>query len=164
MRNPFAVRRAALADTTLADLARQTTAMAVASASVIDHRTRRMANAGMTPNARDRQEFALMGQEKMDAAVEWTQATMAGMLAIQQTLLDFALQQLFTSAAAIGSILSAKSLAQAHSMLASEMLTNAQSAYDKAAAHLTSTAAQALHPVHSRATANARRLAEINED
>jgi hypothetical protein len=41
---------------------------------------------------------------------------------------------------------------------------NAQSAYDKAAAHVTSTAAQALHPVHSRATANARRLAEINED
>ena len=164
MTNPFALHRAALADTTLVDLAQQTTAMVVASASVIDHRTRRMANAGMTPNARDRQEFALMGQEKMDAAVEWTQATMAGMLAIQQTLLDFTLQQLFTSGAAIASILCAKSLDHAHSTLASEMLANAQSAYDKAAAHLTSTAAQALHPVHSRATANARRLAEINEE
>jgi len=164
MTNPFAVRPAALAGITLVDLAQQTTAMAVASASVIDHRTRRMANAGMTPNARDRQEFALMGQEKMDAAVEWMQATIAGMLAIQQTLLDFTLQQLFTGAAAIESILSAESLAQVHSTLASEMLANTQSAYDNAAAHVTSTAAQALHPVHSRATANARRLAEINKD
>jgi hypothetical protein len=164
MTHPFVVRRCALADTTFVDLAQQTTAMAVASASVIDHRTRRMANAGMTPNARDREEFALMGQEKMDAAVEWTQATMVGMLAIQRTLLDFALQQLFTSAAAIGSLLSAKSLARAHSTLASEMLANTQNAYDKVAAHLTSTAAQSLHLVNSRATANARRLAEINED
>ena len=160
MTNPAAVRPAALPGTTLVDLAKQTTAMAVASARVIDHRTRRMANAGMTPNARDRQEFVLMGQEKMDAVVESTQATLTGMLAIQRTLLDFTLQQLLTSAAAIGSILSANSLVQVHSTLASNMLVNAQSAYDKAAAHLTNTAAQALHPVHSRAAANARRLAK----
>jgi hypothetical protein len=138
--------------------------MALASATVIDHRTRRMATAGMTPNARDRQEFALMRQEKIDAAVESTHATIAGMLAIQQTLLYFSLQQLFASAAAIASVRGAKSFAQAQSTLASEMLANAQSAYNKAAAHVTSTAAEALHPVHSRATANARRLAESNED
>ena len=42
------------------------------------------------------------------------------------------------------------------------MLANTQSAGEKAAAYLTSTAAQGLHPVHSRATANARRLANIN--
>jgi hypothetical protein len=165
MTNPFALRRAALAGTTtLVDVATQATATAVASASVIDHRTRRLANAGMTPNVRDRQEFALMGQEKMDAAVEWTQATVAGMLAIQQTLFNFTLQQLFASAAAIGTFSSAKSPAQVHSTLAFEMLANAQSAYDKAADQLRSTAAQALHPVHSRATANARRLAKLDED
>ena len=164
MPNPFAMRRAALADTTFVALAQQAAAMAVASASVIDHRTRRMAKAGMTPNARDRQEFALMGQEKMDAAVESTQALMAGMLAIQRTLLEFTLQQLFTSVAAIGSIFSAKSLAQAHSTFASETFANAQSAYDKAAAHLTSTASQAMHSVHSRATVNAQRLAKVNKE
>jgi hypothetical protein len=163
MTKSSAIQRAALADTSLADLAKQTAAMALASASVIDHRTRRMANAGMTPNARDREEFALMGQEKMDAAVEWTQATMTGMLAIQQTLLGFTLQQLLTSSAAIGSILSAKSFGAVHSALASRMIDNARSAYDEAVAHLTHTAAQALHPVHSRATANARRLAEITD-
>jgi hypothetical protein len=112
-----------------------------------------------------------MGQEKIEAAVECTQATMAGMLALQQTLLDFTFQQLLTSAAAIGSMLSTKSPAQARSTLASETLANAQGAYNRAAAHLTSTAARLLHPVHSRATANARRLAaggwrlaEINDD
>jgi hypothetical protein len=112
-----------------------------------------MANAGMTPNECDRQEFALMGQEKIEAAVECTQATMAGMLALQQTLLDFTFQQLLTSAAAIRSMLSIKSPAQARSTLASETLANAQGAYNRAAA------ARLLHPVHSRATANARRLA-----
>lgn len=152
-------------DTTLVDLAQQTSEIAVASASVIDHRTRQMANAGLTPNARDHQEFALMGQEKMDAAVESTQAMIAEMLAMHQWLVQATLQQLSASAAAIASLFTTQTpadLVQAQATLASDMLANLQSAGEKAAAHLTSTAAQGLHPVHSRTTANARRLANIN--
>jgi hypothetical protein len=152
-------------DTTLIDLAQQTSELAVASASVLDLRTRQMADAGLTPNARDHQEFALMGQEKMDAAVESTQAMIAGMLAMQQWLVHATLQQLSSSAAAVAALFTTKTpadLVEAQATLASERLANFQSAGEKAAAYLTSTAAQGLHPVHSRATANARRLANIN--
>jgi Phasin protein len=150
-------------DTTLVDLARRTSELAVAAASVIDHRTRQMANAGLTPN--EHQEFALMGQEKMDAALESTQAMIAEMLAMHQWLVQATLQQLSASAAAIASLFTAQTpadLVQAQVTLASEMLATLQSAGEKAAAYLTSTAAQGLRPVHSRATANAQRLANIN--
>jgi hypothetical protein len=153
-------------DTTLVDLAQQTTEMAIASARVIDHRTHQMANAGLTPNARDRQEFALMSQEKMDAAVESTQAMIAGMLAMQQWLVHATLQQLSASAAAIASFFSIKTpadLVQIQETLGCEMLATTQRTCEKAAAHLTSTAAQGLQPVHSRATANARRLVNRTE-
>jgi hypothetical protein len=152
-------------DTTLVDLARRISELAVAAASVIDHRTRQMANAGLTPNARDHQEFALMGQEKMDAALESTQAMIAETLAMHQWLVQATLQQLSASAAAIASLFTTQTpadLVQAQVTLASETLATLQSAGEKAAAYLTSTAAQGLQPVHSRATANAQRLANIN--
>jgi hypothetical protein len=41
--------------------------MMSASAQVIGHRTGRMALAGPAPNARDRREIALMGQQKIEA-------------------------------------------------------------------------------------------------
>jgi predicted small secreted protein len=55
-------------------LAWKTGEMMMASAQVIHHRTLRMTAAGATPSARDRPEFALMGQEKLEAGVESAQA------------------------------------------------------------------------------------------
>ena len=51
--------------------------MMLASAQVIHHRKSRMAAVGATPSARDRREFALMGQEKLEASVESAQAMVA---------------------------------------------------------------------------------------
>src|SRR5664279_4822825 len=56
------------------DLATKTVEMMLASAQVIGHRTGRMALAGPAPNARDRREFALMGQEKIEAGTQSAQA------------------------------------------------------------------------------------------
>jgi len=42
--------------------------MATAAAQTIHDRTQRMARAGLSPSARDRKEFLLMGQEKLEAA------------------------------------------------------------------------------------------------
>lgn len=42
--------------------------MMLASAAVIDHRTRRMSTAGSMPSARDRREFGVMRDEKIKAA------------------------------------------------------------------------------------------------
>ena len=50
------------------DLALKTGEMMLASAQVIGHRTGLMAAAGPKPSKRDRREFTLMGQEKIEAA------------------------------------------------------------------------------------------------
>ena len=63
--NPFSV---------WTDLALNTCEMMVASAEVIGHRAGLMAVAGPIPNVSDQREFALMGQEKIDAAAESARA------------------------------------------------------------------------------------------
>ena len=52
------------------DLAWKMTEMSVASASVIHHRTNRMAKADRVPNPRDRKEFARMRSEKVAAGMQ----------------------------------------------------------------------------------------------
>ena len=61
-------------------LAMKTAEMMLASAQVIGHRTGRMALAGPAPSARDRREFALMGQEKVEASAQSVQAMAAHLL------------------------------------------------------------------------------------
>jgi len=63
--NPFSV---------WTDLALNTCEMMVASAEVIGHRAGLMAVSGPIPNVSDQREFALMGQEKIDAAAESARA------------------------------------------------------------------------------------------
>ncbi|MBC7602191.1 MAG: hypothetical protein H7255_05955 [Ramlibacter sp.] len=50
------------------DLGMKTCEMLASSGVVINHRVGRMARAGVSPNARDRKEFMLMGTEKSKAA------------------------------------------------------------------------------------------------
>ena len=66
------------------DLATKTLEMMLASAQVIGHRTGRMALAGPVPNARDRREFALMGQEKIEAGAQSAQAMVAHIMTMSQ--------------------------------------------------------------------------------
>ena len=80
---------------TLFDLARDASEMAFASARVIDHRTRRMAQAGWRPTVRDREEFTLMSREKVDAALESAQAMVDELLRMQE---DVAASLLWQSA------------------------------------------------------------------
>ncbi|MBK7540889.1 MAG: hypothetical protein IPP10_06385 [Candidatus Competibacteraceae bacterium] len=51
-------------------VARKTTELALAAPQVIAHRLTRMARAGVTPSARDRKEFQVMGAEKVAAFAE----------------------------------------------------------------------------------------------
>ena len=51
-------------------LAFRTGEMMLSAAEVIAHRTTRIAASGMLPHPQDRAEFARMGQEKVDAAIE----------------------------------------------------------------------------------------------
>ena len=112
------------------ELAMKTGEMMLASAQVIGHRTHRMARAGPTPNARDRREFTLMGQEKLEAARE--------------------------SAFAMGS-----QIARMNSQLGLRAWQDMMAAGSTMLSMTAELAGRGLKPIHSRATANAKRLRKL---
>lgn len=141
-------------------LAWKTSEMMLASAQVIQHRTSRIAEAGATPSARDRREFALMRQEKIEAGVESASAMAAQMMAMNPLLGPRAFKHLMTGAAAVMSLAASRTVSQAmarHAKLVRTMMqsTATTAQLSGAAARLTQ---RGLKPIHSRATANAKRL------
>jgi len=141
-------------------LAWKTGEMMLASAQVIQHRTGRMAVAGAKPSARDRREFALMGQEKIEAGIESAGAMAAEMMAMNPLLGTRAVKNMMTGAAALMSLATSQTASQAMARHAKVVRIMAQSAgttaqVSGAAARL---AQHGLKPIHSRATANAKRL------
>ena len=141
-------------------LAMKTGEMMVASAQVIGHRTSRMAKAGPRPNARDRREFTLMGQEKIEAAKESSQAMATRMLGANQRLGSRTAAQMMATSSAMMALASSRTLNQAVARQVALMRALTQSA--STAAQLSHTAAavasHGLKPIHSRAVSNARRL------
>lgn len=141
----------------------KTSEMLFASSQVISHRTSRMAMAGPVPNARDRKEFALMGQEKLEAAVESTQAIIHRMFALQIEMASTAFRQyvagatsLFAFAATPASVLTAGGQARfLRSFLAPLHTATSLSG------NMARVAQHGLKPIHSRATSNARRLGKL---
>jgi hypothetical protein len=147
------------------NLAVKTGEMMLASASVIQHRTGRMATAGLNPSARDQREFTLMGQEKVEAAVESAQAMAIQMMALNPMTnlrtLDLmmkgssAMMSLATSATAAQSLKNQAALAR---VLAES--ANVQTELSHSAVKI---AQHGLKPIHSRVTSNAKRLAKIKK-
>ena len=147
--------------TSLFDLARKTTETAAASAQTIHHRTRRMAKAGLTPNQRDRKEFALMGWEKLEAAAEASAHVGTEWLRLNQRLGDIAAQQAIINATAMFSLFGNRNVGQmmqTQSAWNRKSLALANQAGSELVTALTRSASKGLKPVHSRATKNARRL------
>lgn len=144
------------------NLALQTTEMLLASVQVIGHRTSRMASAGLLPSARDRREFSLMGQEKIDAASESVQAMTAHMLSIHQQMAARAMSGMLASAADAFALATSMTAGQALARQAKLVKTLTRGA--ASATTLTNAAARVAHrglkPIHARATANAKRLAK----
>jgi hypothetical protein len=141
-------------------LAWKTGEMMLASAQVIHHRTGRMSAAGATPSARDRREFALMGQEKLEAGVEAASAIAAQLMTLNPLLGARAVKHMMSGAAAVMSLSASRTAGQAMARHAKLIRTMTQSA--ATTAQLSSAAARlarrGLIPIHSRATANAKRL------
>jgi hypothetical protein len=107
--------------------------MWLASLQVIAYRTTRMAAAGPMPDARDREEFSLMGQEKVQAASESAMAFAAHLANRERNFGIPALGDVASGTAAFAAV--------------SEM-----------SAFVARLAGSGLAPIHARATANARRL------
>jgi len=142
------------------DLAWKIGEMSMASAQVIAHRTRRMAAAGPLPNARDRQEFTLMGQEKIEAAAESARAIAAHLATMNLKFGTRVFTHMVTGAAALMSLAASRSVGQ--SIARQAKLAESVSRSAKIASGLSDSTAQVarrgLKPIHARATSNARRL------
>ncbi|NMG74449.1 polyhydroxyalkanoate granule-associated phasin [Aromatoleum diolicum] len=156
MRNPFA--NPFLIWT---ELAMKTGEMMLASAQVIGHRTERIAAAGTMPNAHDLHEFNLMGQEKIDAAVESSRAMTMQMMKLNQQLWARTVRQMQAGVVAMMSLAASRSVAESIARQATLVRTMTRSAdtasqLSRAVARV---ARSGLNPIHARATANAERLA-----
>jgi hypothetical protein len=149
--NPFAI---------WASLAFKTGEMMMASAQVIGHRTNRMATAGPLPNEQDRREFSLMAQEKMEAARESVQAMAMHMMTINQQIGAQAVGQMLAGATDMLSL--ATSLTPGQALVRQAKLISTLTQGGVRASQLSTSAARiarrGLKPIHSRATANAKRL------
>lgn len=149
--NPFAL---------WTDLAMQTTGMMLASAEVISHRTSRMAQSSFPPSAKDAAEFTLMGQEKMEAATESMQAAGLAMM----TFSPFAAMKMFNEMAAVQADLfhlatsSSLPMAISRNQKLGHSMRRAANSVASLSDQTANGALNTLKPIHSRATANARRL------
>ena len=122
-------------------LAAQSVELGVAVPQVIAHRLARMAIAGASPSARDREEFRRMGSEKMTAFGEaWHAMALETFRANQEMALSF-MQSLWFPWA--GRKPSARSASRQMSNLAQGIL------------------GKGIAPVRRRAVANAKRLGRI---
>ncbi len=138
--------------------------MMSASAQVIGHRTARMALAGPTPNQRDRNEFNLMSQEKMEVAAESAHAMAIRIMSLHQEAASLAIQHMLDGAANLMSVASSSTLHQSghrQSKLAHDAIRNSAEAVSQFNTSLANIAETGLHPIHARATANAKRLKKL---
>jgi hypothetical protein len=149
--NPFAI---------WTSLAFKTGEMIMASAQVIGRRTNRMVTFGPMPNKRDWREFSLMGREKLEAASDSIQAMAKHMMTINQQIGAQAFGQMLTGATDMLSLATSRTASQALARQAELIRTLTRGAVS--ASHLSTSAARltqsGLKPIHSRATANAKRL------
>lgn len=145
-------------------LALKTAEMWLASAQVISHRTGRMALAGPRPSAKDRKEFHLMGQEKIEAAGESMMALSTRMFAANQQMGALMLRQMTAGAGSAFMLATIRTLAQS-TRINAELAGRAWANSGAVANQLARSGADVLHhgmkPVHARATANAKRLAKV---
>lgn len=142
------------------NLALKTAETMFAAMQVIGHRTTRIAGAGFSPNERDQREFALMGQEKIEAATESARAMTERLIRMNGRLWTQASTQILTGAGAMWSLATSPSFDRSLEHHATLVRAISGPVLDTAA--LAGSAARLAHcglkPIHAKATANARRL------
>ena len=141
-------------------LAARTAEMMLASSQVIGHRTRRIALAGGAPSARDRREFALMGWEKVDAGARSAHAMGSQLWNGNQILWTEAFHNALRSTSALMMLFTSQTPAQliTRQVALAAALGHTMAGFANASKSATRLAHRGLKPIHSRATANAKRL------
>jgi hypothetical protein len=142
------------------DLAWKLGEMSMDSAHVITHRTARMAAAGPRPDARDRQEFTRMGQEKIEAATESARAITAHLATMNLQFGASALGHMVAGTTALMSLAASRSVGQflTRQVRLAETLSRSAKTVSELYDSTARLATRGLKPIHARASANARRL------
>ncbi|WP_290648712.1 polyhydroxyalkanoate granule-associated phasin [Aquisalimonas sp.] len=146
------------------DLAMKTSEMMLASGQVIGHRTGRMASAGSNPSPRDRREFTRMGQEKIEAATESAQAMGLQMMRMDPLLGPRMLKQMMAGTTAMMSLATSQTWTQflVQQAKLSQAVAQAATTGSRMSGAAARVSQRGLKPIHSRATANAKRLGKRN--
>ena len=138
--------------------------MLFASSQVIAHRTDRIRKAGTASRADDRQEFSLMKQEKVEAALESAQAIALESVLASQRYAAFAFRQFFAGMPA----LLALALPGTPDQVSARRIRLVRNTVQRSAvsanklSHATGKIVQkGLTPIRKRATANAKRLKRV---
>ena len=135
--------------------------MAMSSAQVITHRAARMAFAGAVPSARDQSEFALMGREKSQAAMESALAMGNPLLLLNQQLAALAFKQVLAAWSTMTSIASSRTSCQSverQAKFVRDTIGDSVVAVSKISSSSARVARSALKPVHRRVKGNLVRL------
>ena len=143
------------------DIAFKAGEMAIASAAVIAHRTGRMASSAVPPSPRDAKEFARMGQEKIDAGLDSASAAGRYMLAAGPEMMAHSGKYMADVTHDMMALVTSRTPGEVFSRqvrLNRTLFGRTASGLSGMAAKL---AGKALRPIHSRATANARRLDKV---
>jgi hypothetical protein len=137
--------------------------MMLTSAQVIGQRIARMLLAGDMPTPSDRREIALMSEEKVAAAVESAQVMTQGMFKLGQDLAVMAGKQMLAGVPLMMSLATSttpRQSAERQSNLARAGMANAAQANSRIASAVPRIAHKSLAPIHSKASANRKRLAK----
>jgi hypothetical protein len=149
----------------LARTAEKTHEMALASVQTIGYRTAMMMQAFGDPVAMTNPEFALMGREKMEAAVESHQAIVSSFQRLMEGLFSWAAGQHHDNTRTVVELATCRNPAQFLTIQQRYIhgtcinAANAAARFTEAAIRLTGAG---LIPVHKVASANAKRLAREN--
>jgi hypothetical protein len=137
------------------------TEMMMASANVIGQRTTRMAAAGANPTAADHRENLLMSQEKIEAVSESAQEIWARMVKLNQQFVTIAFKDSLagvTAMMSLGTRRGAMNAMAEPAKLIENTVKNSAVAASRISGATAQIAQQALKPISSRATKNAKRL------
>jgi len=132
-----------------------------ASAQVIARRSGRMMLAGPRPNARDRDEFSLMGREKIAACADSWEGLAAQMTRLNLELGSRWFRQTLATTSSLASLAGSRTVGQAlgrHSAMVKDALSSSIAESTRMSRSAARLAHAGLKPIHSRATGNARRL------
>lgn len=142
-------------------LAMKSWEMIMNSTQVVGHRMSRMALAGPSPSQRDRREFAIMGREKGEAAMESVQAAALQMQAQGQQFATHAFRQMLSTSTAMMSIFASRTPAQSvgrQSQFMRDSINDSVATAVKLSGSTARIARRALNPVHKRVSKNVKRL------